>query len=87
MDRRKTCSRTLAILLALCIGGAAAACSDDDGTGPENTGTHTVSKGGVAHAPGLNDPAQNCATCHGADLRGGANGEPSCFSCHGKKWP
>ena len=28
--------------------------------------------------------ADNCAACHGADLRGGANGEPSCFLCHGQ---
>jgi mono/diheme cytochrome c family protein len=62
------------------------ACSDSS-TGPEDAPDgHTVVKGGVAHAPGLNDPIANCASCHGADLRGGSGGQPSCFSCHGQKW-
>ena len=62
---------------------------DDEGpTGPSNApASHTVSQEGVRHLPGLNDPAANCVACHGADLRGGNNGEPSCFTCHGQKWP
>ena len=67
------------------------ACSDDDDddpTGPSNApASHTVSQDGVRHLPGLNDPATNCVACHGADLRGGDNGEPSCYTCHGQKWP
>ena len=47
---------------------------------------HTVMKDGAAHKPGLNDPQTNCVACHGATLEGGADGEPSCFTCHGKKW-
>ena len=67
---------------------ATAAACDDEVTGPGNApANHTVINDGVPHAPGLNDPTQNCTTCHGADLRGGPNGQPSCFSCHGQKWP
>jgi len=73
-----------ALVLALLLGPAA--CSDS-GTSPENRPEgHTVGKGGAAHAPGLNDPLANCVTCHGADLRGGPAGQPSCFTCHGEKW-
>jgi len=61
---------------------------DDGPTGPSNApASHTVSEDGVRHLPGLNDPETNCVACHGADLRGGENGEPSCFTCHGQKWP
>ncbi len=65
-------------------------CDDDDDelAGPSNAPvSHTVSQDGVRHLPGLNDPESNCVACHGADLRGGATGELSCFSCHGQKWP
>ena len=47
---------------------------------------HTSVQDGVPHAPGLSNPAANCIECHGIALEGGANGEPSCFSCHGKEW-
>jgi len=68
--------------------GANIACTDDDRAGPTNAPpSHTVIQDGVPHAPGLNDPMQNCTSCHGADLRGGSNGQPSCFTCHGQKWP
>ena len=56
--------------------------------GPGNApATHTVNNGGVAHAPGFNQPLTNCTSCHGATLRGGQSGEPSCYKCHGQKWP
>ena len=56
---------------------AGAACGSP--TAPENApGTHTDFKGGAAHAPGAGDATVNCVACHGADLRGGTNGEPSC---------
>jgi cytochrome c5 len=76
---------TAAVLSAAPIG--LLACSDS-GTDPTDGGppNHTVLKGGVAHAPGLTTPAQSCATCHGADLMGGTAGQPSCYSCHGRKW-
>ena len=88
MHRLPVLARALAVALALSFGGAAA-CSDTAtapgaGSAPES---HTVLRSGVTHAPGLTDPLQNCTSCHGADLRGGANGQPSCFTCHGQKWP
>ncbi|MEE4116076.1 MAG: hypothetical protein V2I37_07905 [Marinilabiliaceae bacterium] len=46
---------------------------------------HTISQDGFMHKAGLNDPLNNCATCHGADLSGGNVGV-SCFECHGAKW-
>ena len=71
-------------LLCLLIG-----CGSDD-TSPVGTNppppNHTVSQSGRLHAPGLCQPQQNCASCHGDDLRGGSNGEPSCFQCHGAEW-
>jgi hypothetical protein len=73
----------LSLLAVLTLG----ACGDDDGndSGPAPDG-HTVSQDGVLHMSGLNDPLTNCTGCHGADLRGGSEGEPSCFRCHGVKW-
>ena len=47
---------------------------------------HTVSLEGADHMPGLDDPVANCRDCHGSELRGGENGEPSCFVCHGPVW-
>ncbi len=78
----------IAILTFLMLAAATACGGDDDSTAPDNAPPgHTVVQDGVAHAPGLNNPTQECVACHGADLRGGANGEPSCFSCHGREWP
>lgn len=76
------------MFVSLLVLAAPAACGDDDGAAPEDAPPgHTVVQEGVAHRPGLRDPNQNCTGCHGADLRGGADGEPSCYSCHGQKWP
>ncbi len=74
-----------AVLLALALALPVQACSDSTAPADAPEG-HTVLKSGVAHAPGLNNPTANCTTCHGADLRGGNSGQPSCFSCHGQKW-
>ena len=88
MVQRKRLFQALLICIALGAGAVTAGCSDDDAAGPDDTpDNHTVLRSGVAHGVGLNDPMQNCTACHGADLRGGAQGEPSCFSCHGQKWP
>ncbi len=76
-------SSLLAAVVLVCLG---IGCSDSATVPADAPEGHTVMKDGVPHKPGLNDPVANCATCHGADLRGGANGEPSCFSCHGQKW-
>jgi len=46
---------------------------------------HTISKEGVMHKPGLSDPEENCASCHGSELRGSETA-PSCYECHGKEW-
>jgi mono/diheme cytochrome c family protein len=79
-------SLTVAVL-ALTIG--APACNGGNPQAPrfDPPATHTVVQGGVRHAPGLTDPTTNCVDCHGADLRGGPGGQPSCFLCHGRKWP
>jgi hypothetical protein len=51
------------------------------------TGSHSVALGGKLHRPDYCAPYQNCTSCHGQDLRGGANGEPSCLKCHTQsKW-
>lgn len=61
--------------------------SCSDSTAPANAPEgHTVVKSGVAHAPGLNNPLQNCTSCHGSNLQGGSEGQPACTSCHGVKW-
>lgn len=46
---------------------------------------HTIGKDGFMHKNGLNQPLDNCVSCHGADLNGGTTGV-SCYECHGKKW-
>ncbi|NJD19693.1 MAG: hypothetical protein FIA95_10490 [Gemmatimonadetes bacterium] len=78
-------SGALAVALALL---GAAACSSGDGTGPSSNvpANHTERHGGVAHGVGARQAATQCVSCHGATLQGGTNGEPSCYSCHGKKW-
>lgn len=72
------------------LAGLALACSDDGPAGPvvppEGAPNHTVRQGGRFHAPGLRDPEANCVSCHGADLMGGDEGQPSCFACHGRRW-
>ena len=75
--------------LIICVAiGVALACDSSESTLPEDAPPgHTVNQDGVAHAPGLSDPTENCTACHGADLRGGDDGQPSCYSCHGQKWP
>lgn len=79
--------RSLSLIAVLCLGSLLAGCGGDDPTIPADAPDgHTVSQHGVPHMPGLHDPLDNCAACHGALLRGGDSGEPSCYSCHGKKW-
>jgi hypothetical protein len=48
--------------------------------------THNVDHGGVMHAPGLDNPTQRCAACHGQDLRGGKVAPSSCYDCHDQVW-
>jgi hypothetical protein len=86
----KTVTRRIGLITLIgAIAVAPLGCDDDDEefTGPSNApASHTVSKDGVRHLPGLTDPETNCVACHGADLRGGPEA-PSCFTCHGQKWP
>ncbi len=48
--------------------------------------SHNLVLAGQAHSDGLCRPADNCSACHGADLKGGSSGQPSCFSCHADLW-
>jgi mono/diheme cytochrome c family protein len=81
--------RLPAILWAAGLAAAVAltACGDS-ATEPNQDvpASHTVSIGGALHDPGLNDPEVNCVGCHGATLEGGPDGQPSCFTCHGRQW-
>ena len=64
----------------------AVSCSDDDEYPQYNPpADHTISKDGVMHKTGLEDPMSNCTTCHGADLTGGTS-QVSCYECHGVEW-
>jgi hypothetical protein len=54
-------------------------------SGRNAPGDHTIKKGGIYHKPGLDNPEDNCVSCHGNDLRSGSSGV-SCFSCHGEIW-
>ncbi|MFQ5490714.1 MAG: hypothetical protein ACE5GE_08345, partial [Phycisphaerae bacterium] len=57
---------------------------------PDYPPTHTVEKGWgqvvFHHDPRLMGPVGVCDECHGADLQG-APLIPSCFTCHGIRWP
>jgi cytochrome c5 len=84
-DPRPTRSLRLPLTLLL-TGALLVACGDSPTAPPNAPADHSVQKDGAFHAPGFNSPQGTCTTCHGADLRGGANGEPSCFTCHGSVW-
>ena len=74
------------LLVGVSLVFCALACSGSPTVPDDAPDGHTVVRGGAAHAPGLSNPLANCVGCHGADLRGGPVGQPSCFSCHGQKW-
>ncbi|MDT8447601.1 MAG: hypothetical protein RRB13_11980 [bacterium] len=71
------------VILILLLAAALMGCKEDDDERPAD---HTVNKNGSYHAPNLNEPRTYCVSCHGSDLRGGGEA-PSCYSCHGQKWP
>ena len=75
-----------ALLLSGAVLLAAGACGDDPAAPADAPSGHTVTVDGVPHAPGLATPQASCASCHGADLQGGTDGEPGCFTCHGRTW-
>lgn len=82
MEKLKTVTIAFLVLLSIFL---AVGCESDKVPSDAPEG-HTTMKDGVAHKPGLGNPATNCVACHGASLDGGEDGEPSCFSCHGRKW-
>ena len=74
--------RALAAVLVVTLMSACGRATEPSGSPPGHTETH----GGVGHGVGARQATTQCVSCHGATLQGGANGEPSCYSCHGKKW-
>ena len=74
------------LLLMIFLLSFLASCESEDEYPQYNPPSdHTVSKDGVMHRSGLNDPTQNCTTCHGNDLTGGT-AQVSCYECHGQEW-
>ncbi len=47
---------------------------------------HFLDYDGVAHAAPANKALRYCVQCHGNQLEGGINDEPSCLKCHGENW-
>ncbi|SMF05458.1 hypothetical protein [Pseudobacteriovorax antillogorgiicola] len=41
---------------------------------------------GIAHAVPMKKAERYCQYCHGENLVGGDQGEPSCYQCHGRRW-
>lgn len=62
-----------------------ASCSLED-KGLRRIRAHDFSQKGVAHAVPMRRAERYCRECHGARLVGGENGEPSCYTCHGRLW-
>ena len=61
-------------------------CADQDAYSVKKIRAHGLNINGVMHAqPSLN-AERYCSECHGQNLVGGGNGEPSCYQCHGKSW-
>lgn len=61
------------------------ACSTSVDSESDAPADHSINKDGAMHKSGLNNPEENCVSCHGSDLRGGETA-PSCYGCHGKEW-
>lgn len=74
--------KSLAPLLLALLFACVLACNRSRYNPPDD---HTTEKSGARHKSGLQDPAKNCVSCHGADLRGGSS-KVSCFACHSNKW-
>ncbi len=53
---------------------------------PREIRGHEDVRGGVSHALAASHAERYCQYCHGVKLVGGANGEPSCYACHGRNW-
>lgn len=73
MSRMRTPSlRTASVVVALLASGALVACSDDG----DEASSGTTAATGAGSASGEVLYAENCASCHGADLRGTDKGPP-----------
>jgi hypothetical protein len=80
-DRAKGMTSIILLMLVLII-----SCEKENDLSNYNPpADHAISKDGFMHKSGLNQPLDNCVSCHGADLKGGTTGV-SCYECHGKKW-
>lgn len=69
-----------ALLLLLLCG-----CSPDDADS-RNISGHFTSMKGVFHGEPKEFAERYCETCHGTNLTGGTELQPSCFQCHGRTW-
>ncbi len=72
-------------LLVACLSPLVVSCSLEPGPVRSIRG-HTEQYGGVPHGRQARSGARYCQSCHGAELQGGADGEPSCHQCHGRNW-
>ncbi len=88
-------AQEVAIVEAWIRGGAPTACDQPDAGFDPDGGSAAPDAGfqrhhpagfdqAAAHGPALKQQAEDCRTCHGADLRGGSG--PSCDSCHAAGW-
>ncbi len=62
-----------------------ASCSIQD-KGIRKIRGHPVDQQGIAHGMSALRAERYCQHCHGPNLLGGLNGEPSCYQCHGQRW-
>lgn len=82
---KKLKDNTVRIMMILVVLFLIVACEKTNDSKYTPPADHTISKDGFKHKNGLDQPMQNCVSCHGSDLKGGTTGV-SCFECHGKKW-
>lgn len=62
------------------------ACADQDAYSPKKIRAHDTLIKAVAHANPKLSAERYCSECHGKNLVGGTDGQPSCYQCHGKMW-
>ena len=72
-------------LTALALLALTVACSTKPGPA-RSIRAHTTIHADIAHAEPAIKAEHYCVNCHGKNLMGGANFEPSCYQCHGKNW-
>ncbi|MFK7827366.1 MAG: hypothetical protein AB8G05_24695 [Oligoflexales bacterium] len=85
MEQHRLISIFLFSLLCITHLLAGTSCSDESAkTRQIRAHSHVIE--GIPHAIGLNHAERYCRHCHGVGLSGGKDLEPSCYTCHGKKW-